>query len=114
VLAVAFAARAEAVESHPDSLMILARADVGAGETDLPILDVRYEEVVTDPGTQFPRFIGFLGLDWDEGCTRFHESRRTVRTLSYDQVNRPLYSSSVERWRNYERHLKGVACPGSP
>lgn len=83
-------------------------------ETDLPILDVRYEEVVTDPGTQFPRFIGFLGLDWDEGCTRFHESRRTVRTLSYDQVNRPLYSSSVERWRNYERHLKGVACPGSP
>jgi hypothetical protein len=83
-------------------------------ETDLPILDVRYEDVVTDPGTQFPRFIGFLGLDWDEGCTRFHESRRTVRTLSYDQVNRPLYSSSVERWRNYERHLKGVAWPGCP
>jgi hypothetical protein len=81
-------------------------------ETDLPILDVRYEDVVTDPGTQFPRFIDFLGLEWDEGCTRFHESKRTVRTLSYDQVNRPLYASSVGRWQRYEKHLCGVRWPG--
>ena len=80
-------------------------------ETDLPIIDVRYEDVVTDPGTQFPRVVDFLGLEWDEGCTRFHESRRTVRTLSYDQVNRPLYSSSVERWRHYEKFLRGVEWP---
>ena len=83
-------------------------------ETDLPILDVRYEEVVTDPGTQFPRLVGFLGLEWDEGCTRFHESRRTVRTLSYDQVNRPLYASSVQRWQKYEKHLRGVEWPAYP
>jgi tetratricopeptide (TPR) repeat protein len=80
-------------------------------ETDLPILDVRYEDVVTDPGTQFPRFIDFLGLPWDEGCTRFHESKRTVRTLSYDQVNKPLYASSVNRWQRYEKFLKGVGWP---
>ncbi len=80
-------------------------------ETDLPILDVRYEEVVSDPTTQFPAVIRFLGLDWDEGCMRFHESRRTVRTLSYDQVNRPLYSSSVARWQKYEKHLRGVHWP---
>jgi tetratricopeptide (TPR) repeat protein len=80
-------------------------------ETDLPILDVRYEDVVTDPSTQFPRFIDFLGLPWDEGCTRFHESKRTVRTLSYDQVNKPLYASSVNRWQRYEKFLKGVDWP---
>lgn len=80
-------------------------------ETDLPILDVRYEDVVTDPGTQFPRFIEFLGLEWDEGCTRFHESKRTVRTLSYDQVNKPLYASSVNRWQKYEKFLKPVEWP---
>jgi hypothetical protein len=83
-------------------------------ETDLPILDVRYEDVVTDSGTQFPRFIDFLGLPWDEGCTRFHESKRTVRTLSYDQVNRPLYASSVNRWQRYEKFLKHVAWPTYP
>ena len=83
-------------------------------ETDLPILDVRYEDVVTNPGVEFPRFIEFLGLEWDEGCNRFHESRRTVRTLSYDQVNRPLYASSVNRWQHYEKFLKGVAWPACP
>jgi tetratricopeptide (TPR) repeat protein len=81
---------------------------------DLPMLDVRYEEVVGDPGTAFPRFIEFLGLPWDDACTRFHESRRTVRTLSYDQVNRPLYATSVDRWRRYERHLAGVDWPAYP
>ena len=80
-------------------------------ETDLPILDVRYEDVVTNPGEEFPRFIEFLGLEWDEGCNRFHERKRTVRTLSYDQVNRPLYATSVNRWQHYEKFLKGVAWP---
>jgi tetratricopeptide (TPR) repeat protein len=80
-------------------------------ETDLPIMDVHYEDVVTDPGTHFPRVIEFLGLPWDEGCTRFHESKRTVRTLSYDQVNRPLYASSVNRWQRYERFLRDVEWP---
>ncbi|MEY3144170.1 MAG: hypothetical protein RLY21_2663 [Planctomycetota bacterium] len=83
-------------------------------ESDLPILDVRYEEVVTDPSVQFPRVIDFLGLGWDEGCTRFHESKRTVRTLSYDQVNRPLYTSSVSRWQRYEKYLKQVEWPAYP
>jgi tetratricopeptide (TPR) repeat protein len=81
-------------------------------ETDLPILDVHYESVVSDPASALPGLVRFLGLEWDEACTRFHESRRTVRTLSYDQVNRPLYGTSAGRWRNYERHLRGIDWPG--
>jgi hypothetical protein len=80
-------------------------------ETDLAIVDVRYEEVVTDPSAQLPRLIDFLGLSWDEGCARFHESKRTVRTLSYDQVNRPLYTSSVARWQRYEKFLEQIEWP---
>jgi len=80
-------------------------------ETDLPILDVRYEEVVTNPETEFPRLVEFLGLPWDEGCTRFYNTKRTVRTLSYDQVNRPLYASSVQRWQKYEKYLTAVEWP---
>jgi hypothetical protein len=46
-----------------------------------------------------------LGLPWDPRVADFHSSRRTVRTLSYDQVSRPLTDASVGRWRNYEGHL---------
>lgn len=78
---------------------------------DVPILDVSYERLVQYPQSEFPRIIEFLGLEWDEACTRFHESKRTVRTLSYDQVNRPLYTSSVARHTNYAAALHGIDWP---
>ena len=78
---------------------------------DIPILDVKYEALVRDPEPQFRRIIEFLGLDWDERCLAFHESGRAVRTLSYDQVIRPIYTSSVARHRNYAPFLEGVAFP---
>ncbi|MDP7030440.1 MAG: sulfotransferase [Phycisphaerales bacterium] len=78
---------------------------------DVPILDVRYEDLVTTPETTMPELTSFLGLPWDDACARFHTQRRTVRTLSYDQVNRPLYTSSVGRWRHYASHLEGIDWP---
>jgi len=78
---------------------------------DIPILEVRYERLVAEPETEFPRIIEFLGLEWDDACREFHTSKRTVRTLSYDQVNRPLYTSSIARHRNYAQWLKGIEFP---
>ena len=72
---------------------------------DLEILDVQYEELVADQEAKSRELIGFLGLDWDPQCLAFHENRRVVKTASYDQVRRPIYDRSVDRWRHYERHL---------
>ncbi|HEX4590744.1 MAG TPA: sulfotransferase [Gemmataceae bacterium] len=72
---------------------------------DLPILEVPYEEVVADPEAQTRRMLDFLGVAWDERCLRFFESKRPVTTSSVQQVRRPLYQSSVGRWRHYRRHL---------
>ena len=68
---------------------------------DLPVLEVRYEELVADPEPQMRRLVDFIGLDWDPACLRFHESDRVVRTASNDQVRRPLYTSSVSRHERY-------------
>lgn len=78
---------------------------------DLPILEVRYERLVRDPDREFPRIVEFLGLEWDEACRRFHETGRPLRTLSFDQVSRPLYTTSVGRHDTYARHLANVAWP---
>jgi tetratricopeptide (TPR) repeat protein len=72
---------------------------------DLPILEVSYEALVTDAEQQTRRMLEFVGLPWDERCLRFHESKRPVTTSSMQQVRRPLYQSSIGRWRHYERHL---------
>ncbi len=72
---------------------------------DLPILTVQYEDLVADQERHSRRIIEFLGLPWDDRCLRYYEADRTVMTLSYDQVNRPIYDSSIGRWKHYEKHL---------
>lgn len=69
------------------------------------MLEVRYEQVVADLEAETRRILAHLGLDWDARCARFHEQRRVVLTASRTQVKRPLYSSSIGRWRPFERHL---------
>jgi len=70
------------------------------------VLDVHYEEVVADLDTQVRRILDYCNLPFEEACLRFHETDRAVKTASSEQVRRPIYSSSVNLWRNYEEHLE--------
>ncbi len=69
------------------------------------VLDVTYENVVGDLETEVRRLLEFCGLPFEENCLRFHETKRAVKTASSEQVRQPIYSSSVNLWRNYEAHL---------
>jgi tetratricopeptide (TPR) repeat protein len=71
----------------------------------LPILEVTYEELVADIEAGSRRLVEFCGLPWNDSCLRFYENPRAVRTVSKFQVRRPVYSSSVGRWRRYADHL---------
>jgi hypothetical protein len=73
---------------------------------DIPMLEVRYEDVVTNPGEMIPRLVEFCGLEWDPDCLRFYENKRIVSTVSYDQVRQPLHPKSIDRWKHYEKHLE--------
>jgi tetratricopeptide (TPR) repeat protein len=70
------------------------------------ILDVQYEEMVADLDSQVGRLLDFCDLPFEEACLRFHETERAVKTASSEQVRRPIYSTSVNLWRNYEQHLE--------
>jgi tetratricopeptide (TPR) repeat protein len=72
----------------------------------LPIYDLQYETLVAQPAAAIRELIGFCGLPWDDRCLAFHESRVPVHTVSRMQVRRPLYTSSLARWRQYEYHLE--------
>jgi tetratricopeptide (TPR) repeat protein len=69
------------------------------------VLHVQYEDVVGNLEGQARRMLDYCGLDWEEGCLRFHETVRAVRTASSEQVRRPIYRDAIESWRRYERHL---------
>lgn len=67
--------------------------------------DVRYEELVAEPEEKTRALIEYCGLDWDDACLTPHKTKRTVKTASVTQVREPVYTTSVERWRRYEKHL---------
>jgi tetratricopeptide (TPR) repeat protein len=70
------------------------------------MLEVRYEEVVADLEPQARRIIAHCGLEWDDACLAFHQTARSVRTASATQVRRPIYRTSIGRWRPYEDELQ--------
>lgn len=69
------------------------------------VLDVHYEETVTDLESQVRRILDHCGLPFEENCLRFYETERAVKTASSEQVRQPIYSSALGKWRQYEEHL---------
>ncbi len=69
------------------------------------ILEVPYEELVVDQEAWTRKILDFLGLEWDERCLSFHETKRSVNTASAWQVRQKIYKQSVGRWRNYEKFI---------
>jgi tetratricopeptide (TPR) repeat protein len=70
------------------------------------MLDVQYEDLVADLEGQARAIVDYCGLAWEDACLSFHENRRPVRTSSLLQVRKPIYQTSVGRWRPYERFLQ--------
>ncbi len=66
------------------------------------MLEVSYEDVVNDVEGQARRLIEYCGLPWDDRCLSFHQTSRPVKTASAVQVRKPLFRSSLHRWRKYE------------
>lgn len=71
----------------------------------IPFLDVQYEDLVADVEGVSRQMTTYCGLEWDDNCLDFHRSGRVVATASYHQVNRPIFTASVGRWRHYAEYL---------
>lgn len=72
------------------------------------ICDVSYEALVADPPAQCRRLLEFCGLPWQDAVLDFHASPAASNTASAAQVRRPIYRSSVKKWRHYESQLQPV------
>jgi len=72
----------------------------------VPILELRYEEMVADNEAKSRELLEFCGLEWDDACLEFQKTERRVKTASTMQIRKPIYNSSVARWKKYEEQLK--------
>jgi predicted Zn-dependent protease len=70
------------------------------------VLRVQHDDVVADLEGSVRRMLDYCGLPFETGCLDFHKNTRSVRTPSSEQVRRPIFTDSLDQWRNYERWLE--------
>ena len=75
----------------------------------IPILDLRYEELVEDVESSGRQLIAHCGLSWEPGCLDFHRHERQIRTSSFWQVRQPVYNTSIGRSHSYKQWLAPFA-----
>lgn len=66
---------------------------------------VIHEDLVADTEAEVRRLLDYCGLPFEDGCLRFFENERPVRTASSEQVRRPIDASGLEQWRHFEPWL---------
>jgi tetratricopeptide (TPR) repeat protein len=69
------------------------------------VLRVWHESTVNDFEGTVRRLLDYLGLAFEQTCLNFYNTRRSVRTVSSEQVRRPIYRDGLEQWRHYEAWL---------
>jgi tetratricopeptide (TPR) repeat protein len=70
------------------------------------VLHLSYEELVRGPEANIRLLLTHCGLAFEPSCVAFHETKRSVRTASAEQVRQPLYASGVGYWKHFERELE--------
>ena len=70
------------------------------------IYNANYERIVQNKETEIKKLIEFCGLTWDSACLNHHKHIKTpISTVSVVQARKPIYNSSVNSWKNYEKNL---------
>jgi tetratricopeptide (TPR) repeat protein len=70
------------------------------------VLRIHHEDVVADLEGAVRRILDHCRLQFEPGCVAFHETRRSVRTPSSEQVRQPIFREGLEQWRVYEPWLE--------
>jgi tetratricopeptide (TPR) repeat protein len=77
----------------------------------LKVHTIRYEDLVEKTEEELRKVTDAVGLSWDDRLLE-HQStaatRGVIPTASYAQVTEPIYRRSVDRWRNYRKHLEPI------
>ena len=77
----------------------------------LSVHRVRYERLVGGLEQELRPLLAFLGLPWRDGMRdnqQIGRQRSYIATPSYAQVTQPIYTSALDRWTRYRRHLTPV------
>ena len=66
------------------------------------IFNFNYEDLLENPKNQIEKILNFCDLEWDKNVMSHHKSSRMIRTLSFDQANKPISKKISNTIKNYK------------
>ena len=69
---------------------------------------VIYEDLVADTETQVRILLAHCGLGFEDACLAFHRNGRAVRTVSSEQVRKPIFRDGLDQWKRFEPWLTSL------
>jgi tetratricopeptide (TPR) repeat protein len=69
------------------------------------VLRVQHEDVIDDLEGSVRRLLDFCGLEFEPRCVAFHETQRSVRTASSEQVRQGISRAGLDQWKHFEPWL---------
>ncbi|MFL2555291.1 MAG: sulfotransferase [Gammaproteobacteria bacterium] len=69
------------------------------------ILDIHYDKIINDIENTAKQMISHCNLNWEDQCVEFYKTGRAIHTSSSWQAKQPIYQTSRDRWRKYEKFI---------
>ena len=69
------------------------------------VIDIHYENLVTNSETEIRNLIKKCNLKWNKDCLKFYKNKRVIKTASDTQARKKIYKNSINVWKNYEKHF---------
>jgi tetratricopeptide (TPR) repeat protein len=69
------------------------------------VIEVEYEQLVTDQECQTRRLLEALELPFEEECLHFEQNAAPIATASSVQVREKVHTRSVNKWKRFKQQL---------
>jgi len=72
------------------------------------IYNLNYDNLTINQDDETRKLIEYLELEWENNCLSPQHNKRSVRTVSQQQVRQKVYQGSSQQWRKFEPYLNGA------
>ena len=76
---------------------------------DIKYITSKYEDLIEDFDSNILKVLNFLNIKWNKNIKNYRDTalkREKINTPSSSQVVQPLYKTSIEKWKYYEKFFK--------
>ena len=72
------------------------------------IYHLDYEALTKNQNNEIQLLIKYLGLEWEKGCLKPQENKRSIQTASNYQVRKKIYQGSSQKWKKFKPFINNV------